>query len=136
MYSIEEEIKEVSSLIKKYPKIKEFYLIRAKLYEEVLQYVNALNDYKKATDNYLCMAVKTICKKYNLVEEVEKIYKKEIKANKNNYRNYISRAYFYIDIGKKGKALKDYKTALKLVPKNDFEIKSIKELIKKIKKTK
>lgn len=80
------------------------------------------------------MAVITICKKYNLVEEVEKIYKKETKADKNNYRNYTGRAYFYIDTGKKEKVLQDFKIALKLCPKNKFIIGNIKTSIKKLSK--
>ena len=136
MYSIEEDIKYLTKLIRKYPKIKEFYLIRAKLYTVICQYDEAINDYERVTDNYLPISPITICKKYNLVEEVEKVYKEETKADKNNYINYISRAHFYKDIGEKSKALKDCKTALKLCPKNKFVISGIRKLIREINRMK
>ena len=136
MYSIEEDIKYLTELIRKYPKIKEFRLIRAKLHVVLCQYNKAINDYERVTDNYLCIAPITICKKYNLVEETKRCYEREMREDKDNYMNYTSRAYFYKDIGEKAKALNDCKIALKLCPKNEFVISSIKELIRKINKIK
>ena len=134
MFNIEEEIKEVSGLIKKYPDIKEFYLIRAKLCTEILRYDEAIKDYEMANNNFLCKAIISVCKKYNLVKEVEKYYAKEIKENKNDYINYISRAYFYTNIGNKEKALDDCKTALKICHEHKIVMDNIKTLIKKINK--
>ena len=136
MIDIEKDIKYLTELIRKYPKIKEFRLIRAKIYTVICQYHKALNDYEIANDNYLPIAPITICKKYNLIEETIRCYERAIKEDKNDYISYMSRAYFYKDIGEKAKALKDCKTALKLCPKNDFEIKGIKKLIREIKKMK
>ena len=132
MVTIEKTTKEVTEVIHKYPQIKEFYLIRAKLYTEICEFRKAIADYERVTDNYFCRTVLSIYKKYHLTKEVEKYYRKEIKADKSNYKNYISRAYFYMDIGEKAKALKDCKTALKLCQKNKFLTKYIKTLIKKL----
>ncbi len=136
MVNIKEEIKYLTELIKKYPSIKEFCLIRAKLYTVTLQYDKAIKDYESLTDNYLPLAPITICKKYNLIEEMIRCYEKEIKENKNNYMNYTSRSYFYKDIGEKAKAINDCKTALKLCPKNKLVIENIKKLIKELNKMK
>lgn len=136
MVSIKGMIKELNEVIEKYPKVKEFYLIRAKLYTKICEFGKAIEDYERVTDNYLCHTVSSVYKKYNLTKEVEKYYKKAIKDNKNNYKNYTSRAYFYMDIGEKEKALKDCNTALKLCPKNKLIIESIENLITKINQTK
>ncbi len=136
MFDFEEEIKEVTKLIKKYPHIKDFYLIRAKLYTKMWQYDKAIRDYETANNNFLCRAIISVCRKHNLVKEITNYYKKEIKENKNDFKNYISRAYFYRDIGQKSKALCDCKTALKLCPKNKIVIDIIEQLIKDLEKIK
>ena len=134
MVNIREEIKHLTELIKKYPSIKEFRLIRAKLYTITCQYNAAINDYERLTDNYLCIAPITICKKYNLIEETKRYYEENIKEDRNNYRNYLSRAHFYKDIGEKSKAINDCKITLKLCPKNELVKEYVKELIKKCSK--
>ncbi len=133
MESIKEEMEEINNFIKKYPHIKDFYLVRAKLYTQIGEYTKAIKDYESVTNNHIGWATIGICRKYHLLEEVEKHYKKEIKADKNNFINYISRAYFYTDINKKSEALADCKTALKLCPKNKLIIEIIEDLIKKLK---
>ena len=132
---IKEKIKEFDDMIKKYPSVKDFYLGRAELYGKVKNYKKAFEDYKKARDHYIYNDIASICEKYNLVEEAERIYIKAINKDKNNPENYIKRASFYALTNKNKKALADCKTVLKLHPKNKIIIEIAKMLIEKLKFT-
>ncbi len=117
--NIEEKIQEFNEIINKYPNIKEFYINRAKLYEEIGQYKEALEDYKKVVPNYyICSDIATICKRNGLTKEAENFYTENINKDKNNIDNLIRRAYFYTSIGEIEKALLDCKTILELSPNN------------------
>ena len=129
MLSIEEEIKEFSKLIKKYPDIQDLYIGRAILYTKIKQYKKAIEDYKKGCEKYICYDIMTVCKRNVLIKEAEDLYIEKINRNKNDITNYISRARFYISIGEHEKALADCETILKIAPNNKF-ILGIKETLK------
>ncbi len=133
---IKQLIKEFDELIKKYPTVKEFYLVRAELYGKVKKYKKASEDYKRIRNCYILNDIISICERYNLIEEVEVIYTKAINKDKNNPENYMKRASFYALTNKKKKALSDCKTVLKLHPKNKIIIEMAEMLIKKLSKTK
>lgn len=116
---IEEEIKEFSKLITKYPDLEELYIGRAILYTKIGEYEKAIKDYKKAHEDYIYDII-AICKRHNLTEEVEKFYTRKINKDKNNIVNYMSRARFYMSINKNKKALEDCNNILKISPKNNF----------------
>ena len=129
MNNIKEEIKEFDKLIKKYPDIEELYIGRAILYTKIKQYENAVKDYQKGCENYICYDIMNICKRNNLIKESEELYTKKIN-NENSVMNYSSRLRFYISIGEDKKALADCETILKMEPKNEF-ILEIKEVLGK-----
>ena len=62
--------------------------------------------------------IKDILERNDLIKEAEEIYTREINEDKNNAKNYIGRAYFYLRNGKNKKAISDCKTAIKLSPKD------------------
>ena len=68
--------------------------------------------------NYISDDIKDIYERNDLIKEAERLYTKEINADKNNAENYIRRAYFYMRNGKNEKAISDCKTAIKISPKN------------------
>ena len=127
--NIKEEIKEFDKLIKKYPDIEELYIGRAILYTKIKQYENAVKDYKRGCEKYLCYDIMNICRRNNLIKEAEELYTKKIKEQ-SSIINYISRARFYISIGEDKKALDDCEIILKMSPKNKF-ILGIKEVLTK-----
>ena len=127
--NIKEEIKEFDKLIKKYPDIEELYIGRAILYKKIKQYENAVKDYERGCEKYLCYDIMNICRRNNLIKEAEELYTKKIKEQ-SSIINYISRARFYISIGEDKKALDDCEIILKMSPKNKF-ILGIKEVLTK-----
>ena len=129
MNNIKEEIKEFDKLIKKYPDIEELYIGRAILYTKIKQYENAVKDYERGCEKYLCYDIMNICRRNNLIKEAEELYTKKIKEQ-SSIINYISRTRFYISIGEDKKALDDCKIILKMSPKNKF-ILGIKEVLTK-----
>ena len=129
MNNIKEEIKEFDKLIKKYPDIEELYIGRAILYTKIKQYENAVKDYERGCEKYLCYDIMNICRRNNLIKEAEELYTKKIKEQ-SSIINYISRARFYISIGEDKKALDDCEIVLKMSPKNKF-ILGIKEVLTK-----
>ena len=129
MNNIKEEIKEFTKLIKKYPDIEELYIGRAILYTKIKQYENAVKDYERGCEKYLCYDIMNICRRNNLIKEAEELYTKKIKEQ-SSIINYISRARFYISIGEDKKALDDCEIVLKMSPKNKF-ILGIKEVLTK-----
>ncbi len=133
MNNIKEEIKKFTKLIKKYSDIEELYIGRAILYTKIKQYENAVKDYERGCEKYLCYDIMNICKRNNLIKEAEELYTKMISKDKSNVINYISRLRFYISIGEDKKALADCETILKMSPKNKFILKLKKALEKKIK---
>ena len=134
--SIEEKIKEFSEMIKKYPSVKEFYLGRATLYEEIGEYKKAVADYKRLCIHHIWYDIVSICKRNRLYEEVENFYTKAINIDKNDVKNYYCRAYFYMIICEYKKALADCKKGLKL-DAEDKHILSLQEtLIEKLNKRK
>ena len=133
MNDIKEQIKEFDKLIKKYPDIQELYIGRAILYTKIKQYENAVKDYERGCEKYLCYDIMNICSRNNLIKEAEELYTKKIKEQ-SSIINYISRARFYISIGEDKKALDDCEIILKMSPKNKF-ILGIKEVLTKKLKT-
>ena len=129
---IKEQIKGFDKLIKKYPHIEELYIGRAILYTKIRDYEKALKDYEKAHENYIYDII-AICKRNNLIKEVEEFYTRKIDKDKNDIVNYLSRARFYMTIGKDNKALSDCETILQLSPDNNLVSAFKKELIKKLK---
>ncbi len=129
MNNIKEQIKEFDKLIKKYPDIEELYIGRAILYKKIKQYENAVKDYERGCEKYLCYDIMNICRRNNLIKEAEELYTKKIKEQ-SSIINYISRARFYISIGEDKKALDDCEIILKMSPKNKF-ILGIKEVLTK-----
>ena len=133
---IEGKIKEFDEMIKKYPMVKEFYLGRANLYEELKEYQKAVEDYKKACVHYIWYDIVSICKRNRLYKEVEEFYTNAINRDKNNAESYFCRAYFYTNIGEYKKALADCKTILKLEPKNESVLELEEILLEKLNKKK
>ena len=129
---IKEQIKEFDKLIKKYPDIYELYIGRAILCAKIGEYEKALKDYERGHENYIYDIV-AICKRNNLIKEVEEFYTKRIDKDKNNIVSYLSRARFYMSIGEDRKALADCETILKISPNNNLVLEFKKELIKKLK---
>ncbi len=129
MNNIKEEIKKFTKLIKKYSDIEELYIGRAILYTKIKQYENAVKDYERGCEKYLCYDIMNICRRNNLIKEAEELYTKKIKEQ-SSIINYISRARFYISIGEDKKALDDCEIILKMSPKNKF-ILGIKEVLTK-----
>ena len=129
---IKEQIKEFNKLIKKYPNIEELYTGRAILYTKIGEYEKALKDYERGYENYIYDIV-AICKRNNLIKEVEEFYTKKIDKDKNNIVSYLSRARFYMSIGEDRKALADCETILQLYPDNNLVLEFKRELIKKLK---
>ena len=119
-------------MIKKYPSVKEFYIVRAQLCRKVKKYKKACEDYKRARNCYILNDIISICEKYNLIKEVEIIYTKAINKDKKNSENYMKRASFYALTGKNKKAIIDCKTVLKLRPKNKTILEMAEVLIKKL----
>ena len=117
--NIEQKIKEFDKIIKKYPTVKEFYLGRAKLYEELKDYQKAIKDYKRACIQYIWYDIASICKRNKLYKEVEDFYTNAINRDKDNVKNYFCRAYFYMNIGEYKKALSDCKKGLELDAENE-----------------
>ncbi len=114
-----EQIQKFSEMINKYPNIKEFYINRARLYEDNKEYEKALEDYKKILPNYyICSDIATICERNGLTKEAETFYTEDINIDKNNIQKLIRRAYFYARIGEVEKALADCATVLELSPDN------------------
>ena len=134
--NIEQKIKEFDEMIKKYPYVKEFYLGRATLYEELKQYKKAIQDYKRVCIEHIWYDMVSICKRNRLYKEVEDFYTNAINANKNCAKKYYCRAFFYMDIGQYKKALSDCKTALKLNPKNDYVLELKEILLERLNKPK
>ena len=132
--NIKGKIKEFDEMIKKYPTVKEFYLGRANLYEELKEYKKAIEDYKKACIQYVWYDIASICKRNRLYKEVEDFYTNAINSDKNNVKNYFCRAYFYLNIGEYKKALSDCKKGLELESENEslLELKEI--LLEKLSK--
>ena len=127
--NIEQKIEEFTKMINKYPNIKEFYINRARLYEENNQHKNALEDYKKISPNYyICSDIATICERNGLTKEAETFYTENINKDKSNIENFIQRAYFYTRIGETAKAISDCKTVLELSP-NDETILTLKKIL-------
>lgn len=129
---IKEQIKEFDKLIKKYPHINELYIGRAILYAKIGEYEKALKDYEIGHENYIYDVI-AICKRKNLIKEIEELYTKKIDKDKNNIVNYLNRVRFYIIVGKDKKALADCETILKISPENNLVLEFKKELIKKLK---
>ncbi len=129
---IKESIKEFNKLIKKYPDIEEFYTGRAVLYVQIKEYKKAVKDYQMGCQ-YMSYDILAICKRHNLTKELERIYNNNVNKDKNNIANYMSRARFYMKIGKNKKALADCEIVLKSSPNNKFfsELKEI--LVKELK---
>ena len=116
----EERIKEFSELIKKYPRVKEFYIERAKLYEAKGQYKKAVEDFKKSLPDFYCFNnIKDLCEEKSLIKEAENFYTKAIKENKNDVYKYIDRLHFYMRNREIEKAILECKTILKLSPKDE-----------------
>ena len=129
---IKEQIKEFDKLIKKYPHINELYIGRAILYTKIGEYEKALKDYERGHENYIYDIV-AICKRNNLIKEVEEFYTKKIDKDKNDIVNYLSRTRFYISIGEDRKALADCESILKISPENQFISETKRILTKKLK---
>ena len=129
---IKEQIKEFDKLIKKYPDIEELYTGRAILYTKIGEYEKALKDYERGYENYIYDIV-AICKRNNLIKEVEEFYTKKIDKDKNDIVNYLSRTRFYISIGEDRKALADCESILKISPENQFISETKRILTKKLK---
>jgi len=121
-------IKEFDKMIKKYPTVKEFYLGRAKLYEDLEDYKKAVEDYKRACIQYIWYDIVSICKRNRLYKEAEEFYTNAINRNKNDVRSYFCRAYFYHNIGEYRKALSDCQKGLKLEPGNE-SLSQLKEIL-------
>ena len=134
--NIKQQIKEFDEMIKKYPSVKEFYLVRAQLCRKVKKYKKASEDYKRARNCYILNDIISICEKYDLIEETERIYTKAINKDKNNPENYMKRGSFYALTNKNKKAITDCKTVLKLNPKNKIIKEMAEMLIKKLSETK
>ena len=117
--NIEQKIKEFDEMIKKYPDVKEFYLGRATLYEEIGEYKKAIQDYKRVCIEHIWYDMVSICKRNRLYKEVEDFYTNAINSDKNNAKKYYCRAYFYMNIGEYKKALSDCKKGLELDSKNE-----------------
>lgn len=118
--NIKEQIQKFSEMINKYPNIKEFYINRARLYEDNKEYEKALADYKKTLPNYYIYSdIATICERNGLTKEAEAFYTEDINTDESNVKNYIRRAYFYTRIGEVEKALSDCATVLALSPDNE-----------------
>ena len=130
MKNVKEKIKEFNKLIKKYHGIKELYLGRAKLYGKIKQYKKAFNDYEKVYTGYISNDIADICERNNLIEEAEELYTKAINLDKNNSKNYLHRAYFYMRTQKNKEAISDCKTCLEISPQKTLA----KILIKKLSK--
>ncbi len=117
-------------------KIKEFYLGRAKLYAKIKQYKKAVNDYEKVYSDYVSNDIVSVCESNGFTKEAEKLYTKAINEDKNNPKNYLRRAYFYMLTERNKKALSDCEFCLKLYPK-DIIILTLKDVLtKKLKFTK
>ena len=129
---IKEEIKEFTKLIKKYPDISDLYIGRAILYTKIKQYKNAVEDYERGCEKYLCYDILNICKRNHLIKEIKRFYTEAINKDKNNVVNYISRARLYITIGEDKKALADCETILKISPKNKLALEYKKVLTEKL----
>lgn len=129
---IKEAIKEFDELIKKYPRIEEFYTGRAFLYTQIKEYGKAVKDYQMGC-KYMSYDIMAICKRNNLLKELEKIYTRNVNKDKNNIAGYMNRARFYMKIGKDREALADCEIVLKKSPENEFfsELKEI--LVKRLK---
>ncbi len=126
---IKEQIKEFSSLINKYPHVREFYIYRSYLYEKTKHYQKAIEDYKKILPpQYLNFDIAGICEQHGLIKEAERFYTQAINKDKNNIHQYIRRIYFYIRIKKIEKAVLDCKTVLELSPK-DETVKTLKRIL-------
>ena len=117
--NIEQKIKEFDEMIKKYPDVKEFYLGRATLYEEIGEYKKAIQDYKRVCIEHIWYDMVSICKRNRLYKEVEDFYTNAINSDKNNAKKYYCRAYFYMNIGEYKKALSDCKKGLELDAENE-----------------
>ena len=116
---IEEQIKEFTKLIKKYPHVAELYIGRAVLYAKIKEYEKSVKDYETAHEDYIYDII-AVCKRNNLTREIETYYAKKINKDKTNIVNYMSRARFYMSIGENRKALADCESILKISPKNNF----------------
>ena len=134
--NIEEKIKEFDKMIKKYPDVKEFYLGRAVLYEELKEYQKSIQDYKRVCIEHIWYDMVSICKRNRLYKEVEDFYTNAINSDKNNAKKYYCRAYFYMNIGEYKKALLDCKTALKLEPENEYMLELQEILLERLSKRK
>ena len=134
--NVEQKIKQFDEMIKKYPDVKEFYLGRATLYEEIGKYKKAIQDYKRVCIEHIWYDIVSICRRNRLYKEVENFYTNAINADKNNAKKYYCRAYFYMNIGQYKKALSDCKTALKLNPKNEYMLELEEILLEKLNKPK
>ena len=130
--NIKERIKQFSEIIERHPDIKELYIERAKLYGEIKEYKKAFEDFKKTLHGYyICKDIMMICKELGLNNEIERLYTKAINKDKKNISNYIDRIYFYMRIGKIEEAISDYKTVLKISPKEETILTLHKILTKK-----
>ena len=132
--NIEGKIKEFSEMIKKYPDVKEFYLGRANLYEQIKEYKKAIEDYKRVCIRYIWYDIVSVCKRNKLYKEVEDFYTNAIERDKNNKENYFCRAYFYLNIREYKKAITDCKTGLKLEPKDEGLLLLQETLLEKLNK--
>ena len=131
MNNIKERIKELSEIIKRHPCVDDLYIERAKLYEKLKLYKQALDDYKKTfPDYYICKNIVTVCEDNGLIKEAERLYTKAINADINNIEVYIKRICFYMRTGEIEKAITDCKTVLKLFPK-DENILTLKKILTK-----
>ena len=130
--NIQEEIKEFTKLIKKYPDISDLYIGRAILYIKNKQYEKAVKDYETADEDYIYDIV-AVCLRHNLRREIERLYTQKINKDKNNILNYMSRARFYMTEGKNEKALADCERILKISPENKLILEFKKVLTEKLK---
>ena len=131
MSNIKERIKELSEIIKRHPDINDLYIERAKLYEKLKLYKQALDDYKKIFPGYyVCKDIITLCEENGLIKEAEKLYTKAINTDINDIEVYIKRICFYMRTGQIEKAISDCKTVLKLSPKEE-NILTLKKILTK-----
>ena len=130
--NIKEEIEEFTKLIKKYPDISDLYIGRAVLYAKIGKYEKAVKDYETAHEDYIYDII-AVCLRHNLRREIERLCTLKINKDKNNIVNYISRARFYMSIGKDEKALADCETILHISPENKLVLEYKKVLTEKLK---
>ncbi len=127
--NIKERIKELSEIIKRNPEVKELYIERAKVYDEIKDYKKAVADFKKAYPGYYaCENIIKVCESIGLKQEAEKLYTKAINEDKNNVLKYIDRLHFYMRTKQIEKAISDCRAILELSPE-DKTILALKKIL-------